>query len=241
MCDFTAKKTTRIIASQKSGIAMPTLVPNVTARSRHVPGLRPATIPAGMPITKETNIAPNVRPSVTGKRLAMPSATDWLPVNNGRPRSPRTACVSQRQQRLVEVELVSKADHGCRVRLGSARQRLRGITGDQQHECEHDERDEQEERHEREQSPDDERAHALVLLAQRANYFFLMNTPSRFERHAPIGATGGPPTRSIEYATMRGWNTRGTSSPSLMTSCETFFIGASSVALSNLPARSACE
>ena len=72
---FTAKRTTRIMASQKSGMAIPRLEPKVIKRSSQLPGCVPARIPAGIPISNETNIAPSARLRVTGNFSLMFATT----------------------------------------------------------------------------------------------------------------------------------------------------------------------
>ena len=72
---FTANSTTRMIASQKSGMAIPVLDPMVATRSLDVPGRVPAMIPAGSPMRMETTNPPRASDRVSGNRPAMPEAT----------------------------------------------------------------------------------------------------------------------------------------------------------------------
>ena len=66
---LTAKRTTRTIASQKSGTAIPALEPTVTIRSTIEPGLVPASRPAGTPMRMITTSPPIAIDSVTGNAL----------------------------------------------------------------------------------------------------------------------------------------------------------------------------
>ena len=88
-----------MMASQKSGIAMPKLEPSVANRSAHDPGRVPARIPSGTPISNDSRIPPIATLNVTGKRFAISSATGWSRWNHDVPRSPWTASPTQRVYR----------------------------------------------------------------------------------------------------------------------------------------------
>ena len=72
---FTAKIESRIIPSQKSGIASPTLENVVMIRSAHPPCFTAARIPSGTPIRIVSTSAPSASDSVTGNRCRIDCMT----------------------------------------------------------------------------------------------------------------------------------------------------------------------
>ena len=95
--ESTANQITSRSASQKSGMATPRLEPTVTIRSRALPLCTPATMPAGTPMSTESNMPPTARVSVTGNRMAIPEATLWPGLNSDSPRFPWMTPLSQRR------------------------------------------------------------------------------------------------------------------------------------------------
>ena len=93
---MTASTTTNSMASQKSGMATPRLLPTETARSIHERGRSPATMPAGMPMTTARIMPPAAMLTVTGSRSRMPAATLWF-LNSELPSCPWKHPASQRQ------------------------------------------------------------------------------------------------------------------------------------------------
>jgi hypothetical protein len=89
-----ANTESRIIPSQKSGIASPMLEKVVMMRSAHPPCLTAARMPSGTPMRIVSTRAPSASDRVTGKRCRIDCMTvSWS--KNDVPRSPCTALPSQ--------------------------------------------------------------------------------------------------------------------------------------------------
>ena len=93
-CKLIAKIDTRIMASQKFGMATPSEERTDTAVSAGEPPQRAAATPRGIPATIAITSAPATISNVFGSLSAMLRATG-TPESSDRERSPRAALVSQ--------------------------------------------------------------------------------------------------------------------------------------------------